>query len=975
MKDSLINKCLDFLDYNGIVEKIVVPAFSKGKFIQNIVQIVLVLFFWKSYKEWIIQCNLNDKWVYWISMFLMIGVALVFSRLFYLVYLCLERLNNKVFSVLEKIEEFLKAISIFWEYDTSYEKRFLKERYVVIRKSLKAYLTLLTSDEVCQIIFSRVIGKNWDDIDRLAYIFIITAVYKIFCAYTKQEYEEMWNKIPTYKESLKEYEKNLKKYGYLPVTKVIKNPLRTVRKRVLDERPMDKEERFLYSCTNSLDHLELMRALLKEKSVLTDTPFYKDMGVALFMPLHEALLKEKKIIILSGGSESREEIEAWIKAGLLSVTEMEEFWRIKSLTKGERDWDIGIVMPDDMCKLYETNALLQNAYGVIAIILHPERLLIEAQSELFQWGYILSKQPVKPVYVVIERAMLGLLDVVSHIFSSEFIYISTAAERAEVMKLYAVNGDFISDKVAKRTPKIHLSEGFVRCAEKAGFNEVRWEAGEKIAFYDINSIKKQYKTQIDPSLNSMTSDAECKEGIWGLEKEKLAFLIYEDEFYNIAELFRQASTRGIDRAVVSIASSRYLLYSYMLYHIERFSLDLYAIPAITADFSEDCSNRTISLISIFLNNHLSSSEIRELFGIYISNEADLKYARLSDDEISILKKKIVRTLGKNSEDTVVIELGQDDKYILQLNKNLQREYKNLMKPAIYYDEEENIKTLMHGRYFWQIDQLYLPEQIVVLDGKLYQIKGRENIYTDEVEKTEVLTVRRYRSGLVYYHNYFQERVYFLNGLLQDEFLKEVFGVRWKLTGVPFSVNTAGYYNMDIEKERIEYTALRETKNREYKADRERNGLIMQFKEKVNWEERRTLVIIFSEVLKTLFPKGYPYIAVLTPDRKKIREKGREACYRHLYYTLIEGEGEEMEYDLLILEDSRLELGILSAIDKHMEHILRIIYSYCQWWNKADKKNKSAAIVKSEKWERAMADIKVFINLLEENGIEELPHGK
>lgn len=977
LKDIILEK----VDYREAIKKMFVPVYSRGRLIHNIIQIigVMFLFEWCHIDELILN-KVDDRWSYIVLQVMIIICIRIFSFLGWFLFCHVEIVRIKLLNPVERIENILKYKPLFLEYDTYYEKRFLKEKLVPVRQMLEIYISLIMVWELIKNI--RIFFLNEQGtVEEIYYLLMILGVYSMFCMYTKQEYEQMRKKkvCLVQQKAFAKYKENVKKFYCRDVQRKTMGNLRTNQKEVRREGSMDQKEWFLYSSTGNLNHLELMRALLEDKSVLTDTPFYKDMGVALFMPLHEALLREKKIIVLSGGSEGRKEIEEWIRNGLLSVSGMEEFWRIKSFKPGVEEWDIGIVMPDDMHALYKTEVLMKNTYGVIVIILHPERLLTEMQSELCEWGYMLSRQEIKPVYVIIERAMLGLLDTVSHIFSTEFLYISTAARGAECTQLVTVEGTFLSFEEAKQTPKLHLSEGFARCAEKAGVQNIRWQAGEKIAFYDINSIRKQYLVKADDFFDYYQTEAICKEGLWGLEIEKEAILIYEDEFYHVAELFRQLSTRGELIAVVSIVGGCYLLYPYLFENIEKFSKDMYAISAIAPVVFDNSFNRTISFLGIFSNYDMNAMEIRKFFGRYFLMEDDfeagvLDNKRLSSEEKKQLKRKLQEVFGDgdSNECQIEIELGRDDRYVLQLDINTRRKYENLIKLAVYYDEEEKTKTLMQGRYFWQIDQLYLPGQIVVFDGKLYEVKGREFLYTDGIKKNEVLVVRRCRSSLLYYCNYFQKRVYQLKELINNECVKSAFGIEWYITDASFSVETKGYYNVIYDKKRIEYRSLTNIDKREYSTRRKRNALVINWSKnkdiQMTWEMKRTLVILFGEVFKTLFPKGYPYIAVLISGKDCKVDSKKEKNYEYLYYTL--EEEEKIKFDLLILEDSELELGILSAIDKHMEHILRIIYSYCRWWKKKDK-NGLYNIMETTVWDSSIKDIEVFLALLETNGIEEL----
>lgn len=869
--------------------------------------------------------------------------------------------------------------SIFFEYHTYYNREFLKECYKPVRTILKLYFDILCFSGFLNILFRKPreveVFFDW-----IISAFVVYSIYSMFLEDTKAEYVEKMSEIPQNmtRNRIKDY------VGLVQESRnpkwVLKAMIESNRLPEIQNKPVFADEYdyagFLYKNANNLDHLELMKCLLEEKSVLTDTPFYKDMGVALFLPLHEALRKGKKIIFFIGGSETHKEIMDWIEEGISDVTKMEEFWKITNLSEQERSWDIGVMTSDDMTMLYGLEKLLTNPDGFVVVFIHPEKLLMEAQNELYEWGYLLSLQQTAPIYVVIERAMLGLLDLVSHLFCTEFTHVSKATEPACVTSLYVVDGEQreLYEEKIKITPYIGMEGVLAKYANDADMIDVHWMTGNKAAFEDVNSIKKQHM------LFGTDDKILCKTGLWGLRKTGTSFQILTDEFNNIWELARQAKTRGEVSAIISIASDKYLLLPYMLDQFDTFRDDIYAIPAMASDFSEVALNRSIVLMKLLLYRNMSGEEIRRYRSRYGNKSG--KDEKLYDG--SVLKRKERKEIEDEMKECLGSSLDicikqKKNIYYIVKSPSLLRKCEELTAPAVYFDEEEKIKTLLSGKHLWQIDQIYLPGQIAALNGKLYQIKGKEKLYTEH-KWEEVLRVKRYRGGMIYGQRYYQDRLYLFEKEMEiGNYLEARCQVKWKMLSLPFSVETKGYYTMarrDNE-DRLEYEELskllRERIRREYMVPCKRKNVIaLQFEENSEWSTRRTMAIIFSEVLKTLFPEGHPYIAVL-PRAKETIEPNAEKPYEHLYYRMKEN-GIQGSYDILIAEDSQLELGILSMINRHMEHILRIIYSYCKWWQDTgdeNNKNKDNCIIKRGYWEQAMETMEGFVSELDAAGFETL----
>ena len=968
-QDMLIEKLTDKEMISKLFVKTQIPAAHRNKRVSHIIQIVILLAIWKRYKE--VVTYIVEFFVKYIDLAEQKPELVGFVVTFVLLVLFGNLMPVIIRQILKKRDVSFLGDTFFFEYHTVHRKIFLKENRKAVRDILKIYIKCLIAAEGLFCILGQERGLS---IDFLLIFYISCLCKDILDMYTCKEYEEKIKNIP---DNIKE--EKLKKYinrveeetdESLILEKVFCNQFQEVQRKVEFETD---EENFLYRNTQSLDHLELMQRLLNGESILTDTPFYKDMGVALFFPLQQALVQGKKIIFFSGGSESLEEITEWIRSGIRSVTKMEECWRITAFKDRDKIWDIGVITMEDLTSLYDMNKLLPEQSGVIIVFVHPERLLIDAQNELYEWGYLLSLKKIKPVYVVIERAMLGLLDLVSHIFRTEFKYVSKAATPASISALYALDAGCweIFDQKMGMTAKSGIGSMLASFAYNENIKNVCWLAGDKKAFYDINSILLQHTSLISPNMRKVP---QCQAGLWGAEIENSPFLIMEDDINNIWEMIRQAQTRGLCSSIISIVCERYLLLPFMLDNIDIFFNDLYAIPAMTAAFSEIMLNRSIILAKMLLYQGLSANEIRMYMSGYHNDNIEYNENVLRKEE----EEKILEEIKKQIGEEVLFESDYNRNknkiytYRLKENEAFINSIEEFTAPAMYYDEEEKKQNFLGGKHLWQIDQVYLPNQIASLNGKLYRIVDWTKIYF-EGKWQKVLKVRRYREGIIYSPRYYQNRKYNIVTSIKQIYENMKYGIEWGNVSVSFAVQTKGYYSISNEKrkEKIEYTELQNVIDREYTniPVERKNGIILKIsKGAEEWEQRKMIAIIFSEILKTLFPEGYHYIAVLPlPEQGN---NNQDDNLNYLYYKT-DLEYQPGSFHILILEDSKLELGILNMVEQHIDHILRIIYSYCKWWEKNGIANRQDTVARYVLWRSSMEKTKKFADSLEQCGIEHL----
>jgi hypothetical protein len=91
--------------------------------------------------------------------------------------------------------------------------------------------------------------------------------------------------------------------------------------------------------------------------------------------------------------------------------------------------------------------------------------------------------------------------------------------------------------------------------------------------------------------------------------------------------------------------------------------------------------------------------------------------------------------------------------------------------------------------------------------------------------------------------------------------------------------------------------------------------------------RRTVAVLLNEALVTVFPYGSSFITVLTED-----DSGTVGDLLHQFTPVgaDAGPGDPSRQSLYVLEDSMIDLGLTSAVERNWEQLFRVVTDYLAW---------------------------------------------
>lgn len=691
--------------------------------------------------------------------------------------------------------------------------------------------------------------------------------------------------------------------------------------------------------------------LLQGKSVMIASPFYRDFVPYVFLPVNAQLIRNKKVLVVYGPEMTEEALRSFVNDGLDFVTGIPEMWTIDKLSVfGDKSPDLGLI---PFSSLGDTRLILENrAYLAdvsFVLVIDPSSLLATYQIGLSILAEHLSAgQPVH--YCIFDKNSDGLVDSLSHALRTSLTEVTATeyAEASSVGMFWEADGEPLQHRLVPGIAQylgVGTELGFV--ALKSQVERVSWASHSAVPLADQRWIVGQYygellrfaelpqeQLQIDESFGFYSD-------MWSMAKANNQFVIVEDEYRNLFEAFRQFSTRGTEQAFVNVLSPNYLLREYMTSNAEVFAADPKAVPSLAPDFSKSQRNMIFSIVMMMAQsrNSISEDEIvarLRYVGLSVKNVKEALEGLLIDhiDFEEGDKKKA----GKNKDDKNLapedhVVMYEVEEYVPSMREIKTRRRYGLNEAAQYSECFSSLRNVpliteqaggagrvLGSRLYGHVYQTFLPGQFMTMYGKYYEVVSIS-------EETGVV-LRRAADHFTDRHYYRQLQTCNLTSWNQGEGLGDVRTVSKacvKRITVDATIQTHGYLKLsnfgDIENaHRIELSNI--------PARRYKNKCALRLElPGATPEITATLAVLISEFLVTLFPKDYEYLAVVTPCDAGLPEG-----------VLPKFAGQDMEMGALgsgviyIIEDSLIDIGLVSCLDRNVSRLLELCWDYLDWHN-------------------------------------------
>lgn len=624
----------------------------------------------------------------------------------------------------------------------------------------------------------------------------------------------------------------------------------------------------------------LFSALMKEKNILIEHVFYHDWERAFILPMHAMLLKDRKVIIFSGPTMEADQIKIWIEEQLSRFFLGKPRWKTVLWNGVVIESDV-VIVPFERISEFIRNidASMQRTKGLFQVVLEPSRISAEMQSYLEEYAEYIKEKNFPVTYCFADRQIKGLLDHISHVFQCHIEEIEVSNDRCG--DVFLCNAQ--SRGQSKRTSLLILQELI-----KKGAENICYVSECNIAVKDLrNEIKRSMSISgqdDDLLMEHAIQKIQFLRGIWEIKRDKLPYIIMENNWHNYYDLYRYLSSRGVKLSAVFILEERKTpTLQYMLRNAKKYLDDRCGIPVLYPIYQDTKRNRLLKIIRCTANskgqNRIDLSVILKYFPEWKRFPIDDILKKLNRLSVKYYKKTI---FTYNINGFVVSGTFLDD------NERLWRE-------AVIIDEERKAK-LLGMVLICQIDQRWLPGQIIARDGCAYEV-----LYMRKGAPRLELMLRRSSQFWDKSSFYCQKRDIQLNNIRLLKALKIDSGVYLIKCLATITVTTKSWYIEDgggkILQERKCSVPERLYRSKKLMFLCRSSGTAEDITAFFSDLTRK-----FQEICRVLYPYHHYYLYFLYMQRVEIKGVGN--CP-----------------GLCIVEDSEDDLGLLESLEKYMKELL------------------------------------------------------
>lgn len=677
------------------------------------------------------------------------------------------------------------------------------------------------------------------------------------------------------------------------------------------------------------DYVQAVNKMMHGKSIISFNPFYRDQGKYLVLPMISTLLKGKKCIVICARGSITRDVPDWLTEQLREYTRLQSMWRVRELSADAPDCEIGVL---DFSRIYDVNVLETNrkffAESGFILLLEPSLMVNTGQIGLTLIAEEANAAGNQPVYCVCDRYTDGLVDTLSHLLKTEITEVlAMPVPRCTYTGVsWNADGDYMRQRLFdKQTRFLGNGMELAAVAVKNQIPVVTWFGETKAPVRDIKWLAGQNFATICRYMNLPVQQKSLYEKIrfvpnlWCTTAEKQQFVLVEDEFCNMFSMMRSFLSRSEEQAFVNVLSENYLLRDYMRCNQHVFRANPYAVPSFVPDYARSARNVMMKLLILMAVREVSEDEIRnelELAGVSV-REPYQSFYELVDKYTSVPAGLVkIRNVVVNEETTAM----QKTNLFHIPEENFIRYFADTLKTAYYIVEDEKRESeYIDAKMFGHVTQTLLPGQFVTYDGKYYQA-----VRIDPSVGVILQRASDHYDGRKYYR---QIRKYVLSNPREEEAVYDRSIMDFEVTVYPYdiSVETPGYLELkDAGDLRSAKEVFFGEEMGEHSYDRHyirKNVLRIRLKD-TDIHVRFTMCVLLGELVRSLFPNAWHYIAVLAKE-----PEGLEGMLNYMVY---DSEGDMEDNSIYIIEDSDLDLGLLDALNRNLEKIFELMADFLDW---------------------------------------------
>ena len=678
----------------------------------------------------------------------------------------------------------------------------------------------------------------------------------------------------------------------------------------------------------SVDSILASCKMMKGKSVIFNNAFYRDLSDYISLPLINALLSNKKCLLITGRNSNCDDALEWIGSMIQEHCRMHSLWTAERLGSKAAACDVGVMSAKE---IYDLRILGANRefFGDVqfVILLEPSQILITGQVGLGIIADEIHAGGANPVFCICDRKADGLADTLSHLLHTEMVEVSATPvpHNSYSSMLWDADGDFARQRIFEKQTK--FMGGGVELAAVAVRNQiphVTWFSETRTPVRDLQWLAGQNYATICRYMNqpvqqkSIDDKISFVSGLWSTPSRKKQFIIVDDEFCNMFSTMNMYLSRASSQIFINVLSENYLLRDYMRCNRELFTTDPNAVMSLVPAYSKTERNTVLELILKMTFRPVDEREIRD----------ELLLTGVESKDIFQTFVSLIRryTPADDSLLTVRSILYSDDYKMSSRNvfsiapAAFDRFFANTLKNAYFIIEDEVGNTeYINAKQYGHITQALLPGQFIVYDGKYYEVK-----YISPSSGVILRRASAVYDGRKYYR---QLRTYIFGEQPENPTVstRTVSDIELSFERANFSVETSGYLllqkNNDLRSAKVvdfSDDPICSNLKRSYK-----NKNILKIKLPDTTERiRYTVCVLLTELFRSVFPDAWHYLAVLTVRKEEVEGM--------LNYLLFNVDGDLDENYIYIIEDSELDLGLLEAVERNLNGIFEILTDYLEW---------------------------------------------
>lgn len=688
--------------------------------------------------------------------------------------------------------------------------------------------------------------------------------------------------------------------------------------------------------------------LMSGQNVLIANPFYKDLTPYLSLPCYRALLEGNKCLIIAGRDSMVEDLVEWIDQGLADITGIPGLWRVRPLDAVSRDeFDVGVLRFAD---LHNIELLLNNdsffeSTGIL-ILAEPALMLATGQLGL---EIILQRcgRDSSPTVAAFDANHDGLVDTLSHLMKSNLteVVASSLPQGASREVVWRADGPHMHTSIFPGVSRyLGVGTEISAVALKYQVDKVHWIGGNSFPVTDMKWIAEQYYAPINKFADMEMSQDALSDSIvavaspWQLPQSDNYFLVVEDESKNVYETVRQFATRATRSGFINLISDEYLLRDYMTANRDVFSVDPKAIPSVVPDYTRTERNVVLRLLLILRSFGLTESELASEMSMLTwstpAPDADGTALEGGDWESPSLRQLRLaighetKCWGVPISSTGVTQAVdpsafQETRYFLEKGSDLDATLAGLGPAYFFVEDDADGVNVIGSMLLGHVFQAMLPGMFVTYAGKNYEVQSMHG----STERPRVI-LRRAADHIRDRRSYRQLRRYTITGIEHPDSVRatRAFGsVQVRQVTADITAESLGYVESDHRSDlgdgrRVEVQGV---PSRTY----HHKDLLEIDLSGASDDVRRTVAVLLNECLVTVFPYASPFITVLTEDdSRKVGDLLHE-----LTPSKAEGErGAPSRQCLYVLEDSMIDLGLTSAVERNWEELFQVVTDYLAW---------------------------------------------